>query len=503
MANRWLLSVALLLVGLSAVRADEVDRCRKTEGKLMQRVYQVADLVIPIEGCPQPACKNPAPVQVAERSPLVAAFKTGVNPHQTTVDQLIALIKSTVSPKSWAEAGGNGTIDYFALTMALVINQTTDIQEQVADLLEALRRLQDVQIILEVRLISVGEGVWDRLGLELEKTKVEPQAGTPVTVSHLNDKQVCMLMEALQQDRRTCVMTAPKMTMFNGQQATVNVMEQQTFATGVDIRWNGEGFTTTTIKEAIPLGFKMTVQPVAAANHRSVKLCLNACMTKLQGEPIVVPVFPPVDETGKFGCCPPMLQIPKVATVMRVDHTLDVPVGTTALLSNNWKRVREARTECGPPVVSKIPGLNRLFRNVGYGRETEEVVLMVTPRIVVQKEKEAKLEPIGIGAVSGAVMKDQVMPAAYSSPPPPPVVTQPVRQSLPLTPPPTQAPVPPPPPPPLPTASEAKADVVMKKKVVKILAKYEKACAEGRLDEAKVLATKALAIDPTCFRKER
>ena len=50
--------------------------------------------------------------------------------------QLINLITNTIAPESWNSLGGPGTIDYFPLGMALVINQTPDIQEQIADLLQ-------------------------------------------------------------------------------------------------------------------------------------------------------------------------------------------------------------------------------------------------------------------------------------------------------------------------------------------------------------------------------
>src|SRR5262249_6708765 len=71
----------------------------------------------------------------------------------TREDQLIELIQHTIAPHSWASMGGQGTIDYFPMTMSLVINQTPDIQEQIAELLETLRRLQDAEVAVEIRLI--------------------------------------------------------------------------------------------------------------------------------------------------------------------------------------------------------------------------------------------------------------------------------------------------------------------------------------------------------------
>ena len=52
------------------------------------------------------------------------------------------------------------------------------------------------------------------------------------------------------------------------------------------------------------------------------------------------------------------------------------------------KTLSEGRNEFGPPVLSKIPYLNRLFKNVGIGRETQHIMIMVTPRIIINAEEE-------------------------------------------------------------------------------------------------------------------
>lgn len=51
-----------------------------------------------------------------------------------------------------------------------------------------------------------------------------------------------------------------------------------------------------------------------------------------------------------------------------------------------WEVTRETRMEYGPPVLSRTPYVNRLFKNVAHGRETEKVFLMVTPRVIVQQD---------------------------------------------------------------------------------------------------------------------
>ena len=73
-----------------------------------------------------------------------------------------------------------------------------------------------------------------------------------------------------------------------------------------------------------------------------------------------------------------------------VTTTVSVPDGGTVLLGG-IKRLREGRNEFGVPILSKVPYINRLFKNVGLGRTTDSLMLMVTPRIIIQEEEEDKL----------------------------------------------------------------------------------------------------------------
>ncbi|HBH52044.1 MAG TPA: type II secretion system protein GspD, partial [Planctomycetaceae bacterium] len=73
-----------------------------------------------------------------------------------------------------------------------------------------------------------------------------------------------------------------------------------------------------------------------------------------------------------------------------VTTTVSVPDGGTVLLGG-VKRLKEGRTMAGVPILNKIPYLSRLFKNTGVGRDAESVMLMVTPRIIIQEEEEELL----------------------------------------------------------------------------------------------------------------
>jgi len=72
-----------------------------------------------------------------------------------------------------------------------------------------------------------------------------------------------------------------------------------------------------------------------------------------------------------------------------VQTTVSVPDGGTVLLGG-LKTLSEGRNEFGPPILSKIPYLNRLVKNTGYGREAQHMMLMVTPRIIINTEEEER-----------------------------------------------------------------------------------------------------------------
>ena len=89
------------------------------------------------------------------------------------------------------------------------------------------------------------------------------------------------------------------------------------------------------------------------------------------------------------GSGPQVVQQPVMERVT-VQTTVSVPDGGTVLLGG-IKRLRESRNMSGVPILNKLPYISRLFKNTGVGRETESLMLMVTPRIIIQEEEEELL----------------------------------------------------------------------------------------------------------------
>jgi hypothetical protein len=98
-----------------------------SSGQLKIVTYAVADLVYPI-GSDTPTAAPPGPGSYPQPG---ADF-----------DPLIDLIVSTIDSETWQENGtGEGEIMSFPSNLSLVVSQTRQVHEQIADLLQQLRTL--------------------------------------------------------------------------------------------------------------------------------------------------------------------------------------------------------------------------------------------------------------------------------------------------------------------------------------------------------------------------
>ncbi len=383
-------------------------------------------------------------------------------------EQLMKLIKGMVRSNSWEESGGAGKLAYYDIGGALVVNQTADVITEVNNLLDSLRRLQDLSVAVEVRIISLSEAFYERIGVDFQmniKTKntggferqistgvfrptpflndintnnvitgwnpaaggftpdldvpirpntygnsVPPFGGYPgngngglnLGLAFLNDIQVFMFLEAAAGDRRANVMQAPKVTVLNGGGVFISIQDTQFFTLGLQVFNVGGQFVYLPQNTPTPIGISLFIQATVSSDRRFVRLAVNPTLTELTSA--TVPLFPvtafitPVFEGGSQGTPIPFTQFfqqPSFSTIS-IQTNVVVPDGGTVLMGG-LKTMSEGRNESGPPVLSNIPYLNRLFRNTGIGRETKHMMIMVTPRIIITSEEEA----VQTGAAQG------------------------------------------------------------------------------------------------------
>ena len=268
-------------------------------------------------------------------------------------------------------------------------------------------------------------------------------------------------------------MQTPRMTLYNGQEGSIHC-EAAPVA------------QTCALPATAPCvaGFHMTALPRVSADRRYVQVALNLDQCEQS----------PASEVSSR--C--------IAT------TACIPDGGTVLISG-LKKMSVVRRECCPPVVSRIPYVNRLFTNVGYGRENRLEFVLVTPRIVVVEEKAEQRPCTTTQAITMppavlpcpvpcAPMAGMTLPSGHYLEHPPQYTTQwgPCPLPCELMPPQT-CPV-----------QQASCTVCLPPALgrqagvlAELLKAYDEACVEGKTAEAKKYARAALLIDPTCFSKKR
>jgi type II secretory pathway component GspD/PulD (secretin)/tetratricopeptide (TPR) repeat protein len=222
-------------------------------------------------------------------------------------------------------------------------------------------------------------------------SNAQPGAGATFGIAFLSDLEVYLFLTAAQGDTRTNILQAPKVTTFNGAAASIVNNETIWYVASLTpiIGPGSVGFLPQ--PQPFPNGVSLFVTPVVSADRRYVRMTLSPIFTALEGfTTISVPAA--VGGSGLGGGSASInatIQLPQ-NTLTTVSTTVTVPDGGTVLLGG-VKRLNEERREFGVPVLSKLPWLNRLFRNVGIGRVTSSLMLMVTPRIIILEEEEERL----------------------------------------------------------------------------------------------------------------
>ena len=278
-----------------------------------------------------------------------------------------------------------------------------------------------------------------------------PDAGIQVGMAILSDLEAFFFIQAAQGDERANIMFAPKVTLFNGQWGTVTDRSTRPFVISLipTVGVFSVGYTPVVVP--LPEQISLTVQGVISADRRYVRLTVYPVFSTITdvftfsflsqgggaggqqglgggaaggiaggggggiagggivglggiggGEMArnmlglsladqVNGIAGTSGTTNAPGAGSIAVQQPVYEQVF-VQTTVQVPDGGTVLLGG-VKLLREGRNMAGVPILNKIPYISRLFKNTGVGRDTQSLMLMVTPRIIIMEEEEELLPP--------------------------------------------------------------------------------------------------------------
>jgi general secretion pathway protein D len=340
-----------------------------------------------------------------------------------------------------------GTVGSIAeLNGQLVITQTTENLREVNRLLSKLRETRAIQINVETRFLTVQRNYLERVGVDFDfqfnfenppgpgETGIGPIAvdtnsteftrtglGTGVPGSlgaisspddnalstqftaFLDNFQATILLEALQQRQDVQSLTSPNLTLFNGQQAFIVVARTQSYVAALNaVSAAGVIGYEPQIAQAQD-GITVGVQATVSNDRRYVTLTLEPTLQRIGG-------FTTFQVTGGAagvgggigggpgiidggGASPPSFVQLANLEITALATTVSVPDGGTLLLGGQTI-TGEVTRESGVPVISKIPFLKRLFTNTATAKDEQVLLILVRPRIIIQREVENETFPL-------------------------------------------------------------------------------------------------------------
>jgi hypothetical protein len=190
---------------------------KRDKDELITANYAVADLVVPIPHMFIAMAEDDAFTNSkdADRSDKVSEPPANDPLAQASFEALIDLLETSIAPDSWEARSGPGSIMPYRTTLSLVIRQTQAVHEEISKLFGQLRRLQDLQVELQIDVLTIA-GTASRFPVELEP-KVDG------TASHLAEARSRRVRESIAESVGVAIVSSPKMILCNGQGAELKL----------------------------------------------------------------------------------------------------------------------------------------------------------------------------------------------------------------------------------------------------------------------------------------
>jgi type II secretory pathway component GspD/PulD (secretin) len=401
------------------------------------------------------------------------------------VENLLELIRSTISPDSWQSRGGVvGSAQ--ELNGQLIVTQTAGAHKEIRDLLSQMREARAIQVAIEARFITVASNYLEEVGLDLDVIlnngnagfdrdpfgAIDPATGgrlliprefsrlgvlpattpsglplggilpgqpygspglvpahgqvaphssqfTPIPIlnnsidiasaanattnvpgsfggggltpafqifgSFLDNIQVDFLLRATKADSRSTLLTAPRITMFNGQRGNISVTQTQAFISDLEpVVAEAAGAQDPEVS-TVSSGIVLDVQPFVSADRRYVSMTLVPALSRILGIETFAVVSGAQTVQGGF------LQLPNVE-VTQINTSVMIPDRGTVLIGGQTLS-GEIEIEAGVPVLSDIPGIKRAFTNKTFVKDDQTLLILVQPTIMLQHEVEEEAFP--------------------------------------------------------------------------------------------------------------
>jgi type II secretory pathway component GspD/PulD (secretin) len=401
-----------------------------TEGETTLRIYNVTDLLSPVQDFPGPELAYNAGDADGGGFDLFGGGGFDDGDAGLDIDQVVEFIETSVAPDSWGDPGVAITIRQGG---TLFITQVPRVHALVDELLRRLRQQQSLQVNVRIRLLDVTKSFIEEIGFEWQDLSTVDQGGIlssstqngfsritntgSVTANTnnilpgnslsqvfqtansglrlesawnltntFNSPQLNVVLEAMEQEADSTILNSPELTTFNGQRANAQFIRQYAYISDYSVETGGGAGTFDPVISVLNFGDIIDIRPLVSADRKYVTLEVRPSSVTLQG------VFPEVIRavTTVANVVIPLeypIELPNVE-VRTLRTTVMLPDKGSLMLGGYVGGLRQ-RTHTGIPFLSHIPYLGRLFSKNGLYDENRHLMFLVTVNILDIAEIEA------------------------------------------------------------------------------------------------------------------
>ena len=452
------LAFIMKLTSLNFTLRDEaiyISNAEGLRGDVQMKIYDIRDLTHAMQSFPGPDLDIPEPGGTG--ATLLPPIETG---EKQETSEFIDIIKKVVAPQSWE---GNG-IDIGEYNGSMVVTHTAEIHAQVETLLRSLRNQKGTQIHVKVKFLSVENSAIEQIGVDWKNftgpstpagsgiNPIVPVPGavygpsghtfgafygndntntnTAATINNPvgtggsalgpigtteglvfgsqawslgNNLYASAVLQAVEKDRKGNVIYEPDLTMFNGQQAHLVNMNQQSYIADYDVVQNQYDPIVTVLS----YGTVLDVVAIASADKKYITLTLRPTNAQVKtwrrfgpaptnlngnfpGGPIDPNIKPPIGSgaNNAFAGTAPLL-IPQLV-YQSVRTSVTIPDGGSLVIAGMTDG-NSYREHAGVPFLSHIPFLGRLFSKNSRAETQQRQMIVVQADVVVFEEIEKNL----------------------------------------------------------------------------------------------------------------
>jgi len=210
-------------------------------------------------------------------------------------------------------------------------------------------------------------------------------AGINFAGSYLDNLQVDFLIRATQASRRSSVVQAPRLMLFNGQRAWVAVVRSRQYVSTVTANVAEGAVGVQPVIAVAQSGTSLDVQGTISADRKYVTITVRTGIAQ-------EPNFEDFQVQRASGNSPGIFVRLVDQETRGLRTTVSVPDGGTVLLGG-LKQVGEVELEAGVPILSKIPVLKRAFTNTTTVKDTQTLLILLKTKILIQSEAEEEAFP--------------------------------------------------------------------------------------------------------------